>query len=115
MDRAIGVVWALDGPYSHRTLARPMLEWIAVNSERDQARRPTNVGASTWPTADCQVTLTFHGITSTIRTRYAIGGATDSLIDVSEFTIPDAQRVPVIPDDALVFIFLHGHSSRLEE
>lgn len=116
VDRALRVAWALNGPSTYRASARAALGWIATNAMRDQPRRPVNIPASSWPTADTMVTVAVAGGNITCRTRYAIGGATEvaRADDVSN-SLPDAARPPIIDSDADVFIFLHGHSSRLEE
>ncbi len=116
VDRALAVVWALHGPASHRESARPPLGWIAVCAERDVPPRPVNVPATSWPCADLGVTVEHDGRSISTRIRYAIAGAADAEESVAvREGLPDTERPPLIPEDALVLVFLHGHSSRIEE
>lgn len=116
IDRALTVHWALHGPIAHRESVRPTLGWIAVDAEVDTPTRPVNVPAALWPTADSQVSVGHDGRTVNIRVRYAIAGAADAVTEVNvRERLPALERVPVVPVDAMVLVFLHGHSSRLEE
>ncbi|MEX2964401.1 alpha/beta fold hydrolase [Microbulbifer sp. TYP-18] len=116
VDRALAVLWALHGPVAHRAAARQPLGWIAVNAERDPPPRPVNVDTINWPCADIDVTVGHDGRDITTRIRYAIAGAADADTDVSiSDSLPETRRPPLIPDDCLLLVFLHGHSSRLEE
>ncbi len=118
IDRALTVLWALHGPVAHRRTMRPTLGWIAVDPELDTPTRPVNIGESNLPTADVVVSVEHDGRTIATRIRYAVFGSTDASVadpvPVLE-SLPVSDRPPVLPDDALVFVFLHGHSSRLEE
>lgn len=116
VDRALDVVWALHGPAPHRTANRAALDWIAVNAERDLPARPVNVPATGWPTADVDVSVLHAGQRIETRIRYAIAGVEDaSTVVDTRGGLPDTDTPPQIPEDAVVVVFLHGHSSRLEE
>lgn len=114
--RASRVAWALNGPASHRSTARSELGWIACDASRDQPRRPVNVPQSSWPVADTTARIEVASGTVDCRTRYTVCGGTDAdeSVDV-ERDLPRNRRPPRIDPDADVLIFLHGHSSRLEE
>ncbi|MHA7059667.1 alpha/beta fold hydrolase [Aquimarina sp. M1] len=116
VNRALTVVWALHGPVGYREGLRPGLGWIAVDAENDQPSRPVNVPAADWATRDLVVGVTHNDSTVNCRTRYAIAGADDTtpLIDIFN-NIPETNVPPEIPDDAMVVVFLHGHSSSIEE
>lgn len=115
VDRAINVVWALNGPASVKSTLRPSLGWIAVNSERDNARRPCNMPGTNWPEADTYVNFSKHGISNTIRIRYAVAGASERPTSFSMTDLPRTKKPPMISRDSLVIVFLHGHSSGLSE
>lgn len=116
VDRALEVIWALQGPVAHRMARRPGLGWVAVHGERDQPSRPVNVPENYWPTADLDVPVIHAGRRVTCRIRYAIAGGVEASTDVSVFdNLPDTTTPPSIPPDAFVIVFLHGHSSQLEE
>jgi hypothetical protein len=116
VDRALEVVWALHGPSAHRLARRPDLGWIAVNAERDPPPRPVNVPATPWPMADLEVRVLHAGQFFNCRIRYAIAGSTEAPSTVSVLNdLPDTVTPPLIPPDTLVLVFLHGHSSSLEE
>lgn len=114
--RASSVAWALNGPAAHRAEARGALGWIASAAERDQPRRPVNIPQSRWPVADTIATLPVAAGTLDCRVRYVVCGGTDAdeAVDLATH-LPRPGRPPRIDDDADVFIFLHGHSSRAEE
>jgi pimeloyl-ACP methyl ester carboxylesterase len=114
--RALGVIWALNGPAEYRGANRSSLGWIAVNAMRDFPRRPVNVPCADWPMADTLVTVAANGGTITCRTRYAVAGATEDAApaDISN-ALPVTDRPPVIDPEARIIVFLHGHSSFVEE
>lgn len=115
VERAVQVVWALNGPSPIKESLRPTLGWIAVNSAVDQARRPTNLPGTHWPEADTYIPFSMHGFTHNIRIRYAIAGATDRPTSFSIDNVPPTKKPPILPPEALVLVFLHGHSSGLSE
>ncbi|TKB88126.1 MAG: hypothetical protein E8D43_00395 [Nitrospira sp.] len=116
IDRALEVHWALHGPSGHRAEARPGLGWLAVSAEHDTPTRPVNVPGALWPTADSVVQVEHDDRTISARVRYALAGAGEAITELDVLgALPPLGRVPLIPDDALVMVFLHGHSSRLEE
>lgn len=116
VNRALDVLWALHGPTEHRRANREPLGWIAVDAERDPPTRPVNVPAADWPTADLAVTANHDGRDIVCRVRYAIAGASDASNAASVHdSLPHDDVPPLLPSDAQVLIFLHGHSSRLEE
>ncbi|WP_299215694.1 DUF3892 domain-containing protein [uncultured Aquimarina sp.] len=116
VNRALTVIWALHGPVAYREGLRPELGWIAVDAENDQPSRPVNVPAANWATRDLVVGVTHNGIPISCRTRYAIAGADDTapLINILD-NLPATDVPPEIPDDAMVVLFMHGHSSNIEE
>lgn len=116
INRALTVHWALHGPMAHRESARPALGWVAVDADVDAPTRPVNVPAALWPIADSHVSVDHDGRTLSVRVRYAIAGAADAVTEVSVLEqLPVLKQVPIVPVDAMVLVFLHGHSSRLEE
>jgi pimeloyl-ACP methyl ester carboxylesterase len=116
LDRAYLVAWALRDPNpTTRAQARASLEWIAVSGEDDPPDRPVNNASARYPQFDVPVTCQGH----TIETRYMIAlppgvgtWPTPPLQPTRQ--VPDTPA-PAIPADHEVILFLHGHSSRVEE
>jgi pimeloyl-ACP methyl ester carboxylesterase len=116
INRCLIVHWALHGPMHHRDSARPALGWLAVDAEHDTPTRPINVPGALWPTADSVCSVDHDGRSIRARVRFAIPGGEDAISEVNVLeALPTLDRVPLIPDDAMIMVFLHGHSSRLEE
>jgi len=118
LDRAYLVAWALRDPNPAtraQTRASLSLEWIAVSGEDDPPDRPVNNASAGYLQFDIPVTCQGH----TIETRYMIAlppGSGTWPAPPSQPTrqIPDSPA-PTIPDDHEVILFIHGHSSRVEE
>ena len=113
LDRMFAVAWAL-----RRGVSRPTLGWIACCAEDDRLDRPVNVPHTHYPQCDLSVRVRpFQNSTNTItvRTRYTIMReeipATPSAV---ARTLPEDPSLHVEPDER-VLLFVHGHSSRLEE
>jgi pimeloyl-ACP methyl ester carboxylesterase len=108
--RAHRVAWALRGPTPHRLAHRAELGWIAVEGEEDPPHRPVNVPSAPFPQYD--MTVTVDGIPVT--TRYMVASrqvADEHPVDIDD--LPSDREHPVIVGDVVVFI--HGHSSSVEE
>ena len=116
VDRALRVAWALNGPVRYRVTTRQGLGWITSHAMRDPPRRPVNVPCAPWPMSDTMVTVEAHDGPVTLRTRYAVAGARDVPLerDVAD-SLPLADQPPVIDPEARVIVYLHGHSSMVEE
>jgi pimeloyl-ACP methyl ester carboxylesterase len=114
--RAYDVAWALHGPAAYRQAHRANLGWIAVDAERDFPSRPVNTGATGWPMRDMNFAVPSGGRAAPIavRIRYAISGARDSVSTRTMGHLPEDERPPRLGDRPVV-LFVHGHSSRLEE
>jgi hypothetical protein len=103
---------------------RPALGWIEVAGEADQPHRPVNVPGTSFPQHDLTVTVpdgaSYKGRTVTVR--YAIFSSLPP-VPVDPAQVMDWVRIrrvpvdpaPVIPDGQDLIIYIHGHSSRLEE
>ena len=113
LDRVYAVAWAL-----RRGVDRAALNWIAHSAEDDSLPRPVNIPGTPHPQADLEVEVQPFGVSRhrlRVRTRYTI----------ARREIPRAPRAQsrVLPEDPQlviepgerVLVFIHGHSSRLEE
>jgi pimeloyl-ACP methyl ester carboxylesterase len=114
LDRAYRVARVL-----YRYERRDTLGWIVVAGEEDPPHRPVNVPTAPYPQYDLHVKVA--GID--VVTRYMIASDTAVVasppviiggtgIDLPREMPGDPQ--PVLPDGDVI-IFIHGHSSRLEE
>jgi pimeloyl-ACP methyl ester carboxylesterase len=112
ISRASAVAWALRGPPRGRATARARLGWIAVSAEDDPPHRPVNV--PTAPHAQHDLQLTVGRVPLVLRYMVALPGLAEAFPASPRGFPPDAPP-PVIPRDHEVLLFLHGHSSRLEE
>ncbi|MGD8862807.1 MAG: alpha/beta fold hydrolase [Myxococcales bacterium] len=115
VDRALEVAWAIDGPVDYRARRRPALGWLCVNAELDPPHRPVNVPCAPWSMGDVDVNMTHAGRGVRCRIRYAVAGAVDRYDDFRVLESLPPPQLPVLPATGMVVIFLHGHSSRLEE
>jgi pimeloyl-ACP methyl ester carboxylesterase len=120
-DLEAAAEWAL-----HRTLVvanalrtgvgRESLGWIAVCGDEDPPHRPVNVPVTEYPQFDLDVRVEPIALRNqTVRTRamIAIGEPTEIEPPASD-TLGD-DPTPTIDPDVPLILFLHGHSSRLEE
>lgn len=113
LDRAYQVAWALCGTVKQRQESRKKLGWIAVSGEDDPPHHPVNAPCAPHDQHDLKVTV--KGIEMTLR--YIIAKAQpeqDNGIWLPGRALPP-ERMPVIPEDHHVILFIHGHSSRAEE
>jgi hypothetical protein len=110
LHRAYQVAWALRGPTPYRHAHRDRLGWIAVDGEDDPPHRPVNVPSAPYP--QYNTTVKVKGID--VVTRYVVGsrGITDDH-PADATGIPPDRTLPLIIGD--VVLFIHGHSSSLEE
>jgi len=115
VDRAILVAWAIYGPSAIRNEIRPPLGWITVISERDSPSRPINVVGTSAPTSDLDVEVMHNGQLIRCRTRFSIYGSEEVNQVFSLSSLPETTKLPLLPKDKKILLFLHGHSSRLEE
>ncbi len=121
LDRAYQVARAVRG---HE--ARVPLGWIAVSGEDDPPDRPVNVPSAPYPQYD--ITVTVQGIP--VVTRYMIASEANRITPPPAIGLPqppsgspplDLPRtlpstpLPLLPWPDDVILFIHGHSSRLEE
>ena len=117
LDRAYMVAYTLRGSVGVkrrlRRGAHPDLGYIAVSGEDDPPHRPVNV-----PTIDqfpqFDIEFTHQGID--LRIRYMI--ASNSLVgqsDALDLRVVPPDFKPVFPAQDQIILFIHGHSSRLEE
>ncbi len=121
LDRAYQVARAVRG---HE--ARAPLGWIAVAGEDDPPDRPVNMPSAPYPQYD--LTVNVKGIP--IVTRYMIASESNRITPPPPVVLPpppfggpptDLPRslpgvpLPLLPWPDSVILFIHGHSSRLEE
>jgi len=121
LDRAYQVARAVRG---HE--ARAPLGWIAVAGEDDPPDRPVNVPSAPYPQYD--LTVNVKGIP--VVTRYMIASESNRITPPPPITLPpppfggppsDLPRtlpgapLPLLPWPDNVMLYIHGHSSRLEE
>jgi hypothetical protein len=96
--------------------------YIAVSGEDDQPHRPVNNPSAEFPQYDLEVPVLVRGTNHTmpVHTRYMIAHtfppADDQLSSCSSAarTVP-TDRTPVLASNAIVFLYIHGMDSRLEE
>ena len=100
---------------------RNALGYIAVSGEDDQPHRPVNVPSAEFPQYDLDVLVPRpSGPPLSVHTRYMIAHtfppAGDQLASCASTgrNIP-VDRAPVLAPDAIVFLYIHGMDSRLEE
>jgi pimeloyl-ACP methyl ester carboxylesterase len=117
LDRAYAVANAIrqrsDSP------ERQALGWIAVSGEDDMPYRPVNVPSSKYPQYDLVVHVPGPTVAPggrDVNTRYVIAQTHGN------GTIPQAsghnlaaEAVPVLANDAEIFLYVHGMDSRAEE
>lgn len=127
LDRAYRVAWHLRGWIPADDPPRP--GWIAVSGEDDAPYRPVNVpgpslGGRRLFQYDLRVNVPATPVTRalSVRTRYIVAGrvpfpATPGHVAgaIRQRRPPPVDTRPVIPADARIVLFLHGHSSRAEE
>lgn len=112
LNRAYRVAWAMRGNPVQRAALRATLGWIGVSGEDDKPDRPVNVPGASYPQHEIDVDVQGHRV----RTRYMISLPSHGSwsFDHDERGLPPGET-PEVPDDHEVILFLHGHSSRLEE
>jgi hypothetical protein len=113
LDRMFAVAWAL-----RRGVNRPALGWVACCAEDDRLDRPVNVPHTPYPQCDLEVRVRpFRASTNTltVRTRYSIMRRDVPAAPRAEArTLPEDPSLRIEPGER-VLVFVHGHSSRLEE
>ncbi len=117
LDRAYEALWTIRHKAGERNLG-----WIAVWAEVDPPHRPVNVPSTHHTQYDIEVPVRRNGDAParSITSRFAIFDASNvpEPQEVAEM-IRNRQlppdTVPIIQEDARYLIYMHGHSSRLEE
>ena len=118
--RVVNVVRASGWPLRCKA-ERDALGYIAVSGEDDQPLRPLNVPTAEFAQYEIDVPVKRpSGGPLSVHTRFMIahtitpaGGEPPSCAGTGR-TIP-ADRAPVLAADAIVFLYIHGMDSRLEE
>lgn len=118
LDRAYHVAWAIRG-----LAERAPLAWIAVSGEDDPPHRPVNTPATRYRQYDLDVDVhaTAHARARTVRTRFAIARSHADLAPPMGVSAGIATRTPppdlapVIGSNERLIVFVHGHSSQVEE
>ncbi|MFO7178047.1 MAG: alpha/beta fold hydrolase, partial [Pseudomonadota bacterium] len=112
LDRVYQVAWALRGPVAHRREHRRRLGWIGVSGEDDPPARPVNVPSAEFPQYEIDVPV--GG--SRVKTRFMIASPSNDphSATFNPRALPP-DFTPIVPDGDRVLLFIHGHSSRLEE
>lgn len=113
--------WALNRALSVANMlrtgsGRDSFGWIAVSGSDDPPHRPVNVPRTEYPTFDLNVIVEPPSLrTQTVRTRTMIAVGDPALLEApSSDTLADDPE-PVLDPGIPVILFIHGHSSRLEE
>jgi hypothetical protein len=122
LTRAAQVSAALYGSARDRPAARAILDpqWICVSGEDDPPSRPANVATAPFPQFDITVTVPTPlgpGPSHDVTTRFMVAGSgalPDSPVRQSP-TDFERDRLVALPDHGPVFLYVHGHMSRLEE
>lgn len=117
LDRAYTSLWTI----RHRAVERSA-DWIAVWAEVDPPHRPVNVPGTHHTQYDIEVAVRRNGDAParTIASRFAIFDEfnlppeTDVAVMISNRQLPPVP-VPSIQEDGRYLVYMHGHSSRLEE
>src|SRR4029453_19366994 len=94
----------------YRQAHRAELGWIAVEAEDDPPHRPVNIPSAPYPQYD----MTVQVGAIAVATRYMIASrdiADDHAVDLDRVP-PDGEQALIVGD---VVLFLHGHSSSVEE
>ena len=123
LNRVYQVAWALRGFGNRSTLG-----WIAVSTEDEQAHLPVNVpgpalGGRKLPqySLDVAVQSTANARGRTVRTRFVVAGNGQSIDPAFNVAAEvAARRFPAAPVLSInehrgIVLYIHGHSSRLEE
>jgi len=110
VQRAYQVAWAIRGPEQYRAEHRAGLGWIAVSGEDDPPHRPVNIPSAPYPQYNMDVNVTGHSV----ETRYMV--ASESIHDTRAADLSTVPTDPVPQKiDGDIILFIHGHSSHLEE
>lgn len=112
LDRAYSVAWALRGSVETRRSMRPGLGYIAVSGEDDPPHRPVNIPTLDHPQFD--LAFKHQGIDLRIRYMIASSSREPQKESINLRQVP-GDYAPIIPFKDQVILFVHGHSSRLEE
>jgi pimeloyl-ACP methyl ester carboxylesterase len=112
LGRALTVAAALRTGFN-----RSDLGWIAVSAPDDPPHRPVNVPVTEYPQIDLDVHVQ-EGVTHearTVRVRTMIAAGEPPVVVGPPAGMLATDPVPTIDSDSRIILFLHGHSSRLEE
>jgi hypothetical protein len=111
-DRALAVAAALRTGFD-----RSALGWLAVSAPDDPPHRPVNTPVTHQPQFDVHVVVpdTGNHAGRTIRTRAMIASGESPPVVAPAPGELAADPVPTVEREARIVVFVHGHSSRLEE
>ena len=125
LTRARNVLQALKGDTAFRQANRQALGYVAVSGEDDLPLRPVNVPGAPFPQYDLTVSVPFNvnysgGVPQVIeykiQTRYMVASSIMAATPVVDPALGfPTDRAPNLPSNGLVFLYVHGHMSRLEE
>ncbi|HXN38703.1 MAG TPA: alpha/beta fold hydrolase [Solirubrobacteraceae bacterium] len=123
ITRTHQVLAALLGPARTRAGLRTALAptWVCVSGEDDSPYRPVNVPTAPFPQFDITVTVPTPMSTTVasipVTTRFMV--ATSGALPAETVTDPtlgvEMDPAPRLPEHGPVFLYIHGHMSRLEE
>ena len=112
LNRAFEVAAALRTGFNRDTLG-----WLAVSAPDDPPHRPVNVPVTRYPQVDLHVAVPSGGthVGRTIRTRTMIASGDAHVPEPSTPGELSPDPIPSIEPEQRILMFVHGHSSRLEE
>lgn len=111
-ERALEVAAALRTGHG-----REALGWLAVSAPDDPPHRPVNVPVTAHPQIDLHVEVPAAGAhrARTVRARTMIASGEPPTPAAAPPGVLAPDPTPTIDPEARVLVFVHGHSSRLEE
>lgn len=112
IERALSVANALRTGFG-----RAELGWLAVSAQDDPPHRPVNVPVTAHPQFDLEVEVpeSASHIARRVRTRTMVASGDPPPPPAPPPGELAPEPTPVVPAEARILVFIHGHSSRLEE